>query len=481
MLRFSTLDLQSFSSDEAVTALLVRMDFGSMLSTIPSTESTPPLYYIMAWVWAQAFGIGEVGLRSLSALIGTATIPVIYFAGEKLVGRRAGFAAAAVAAVSPILVEYAQEARSYALLVLLTGLSFMLFVYVRAEPKTSTLVAWCVVSALALATHYFAAFVVGAEAFLLVRRHRARNVTLAVAALVGTGIALAPLALEQRANGLAANIGAGDPLGTRVVILVKQFLIGGRAPHDRIAVIAAGLLLLTSVVLLVARGDRHTRLGAATAAGVGACAIVLPVALAFVGPDYVITRNALPGFVPLAIASCAALAVATSRMAWLGLVAACSLLLAVTLAVAADPAYQRPDWRGLASAMGMPQQPRLLVVAPNLDGWSARIPLHVYLPGAAPVGRELLRDAPQFLTLSGRDLELAAPRRVVVSEIVVAGVQWELPLSATSVPAPFRFVEQLADDRYRLDVYRSPKPVPLVVRTLAAEARDAAILFQPAS
>lgn len=480
VLRFSTLDVQSFSSDEAVTALLVRMDFGSMLSTIPSTESTPPLYYVIAWVWTHVFGSGEVGLRSLSALIGTATIPMVYAAGEKLVSRRVGLAAAAVASVSPVLVGYAQEARSYALLVALAGLSFALFVRARTEPKAWTVAGWCVVSALALTTHYFAAFVVGPEALLLLRTRRTKHVWLAVTALIGTGLALLPLALEQRTNRLAANLGAGDPLSTRVVILAKQFLIGGSAPYDRIAALVTGLFLLSSVVLVVARGSRQARLGAATGFGVGACAIVLPVALALVGPDYVITRNALAGFVPLAIAGCAGVSVATSRMGWLGLTSACSLLFAITIAVAIDPTYQRPDWRGFARAMERPQEPRILVVAPNLDGWSARVPLRVYLAGAVPIGRELLRDAPQFLPLAGRRPELAAPRRVIVREIVVAGVQWELPLSTAGVPAPFRLIEERATDRYRLAVYRSPRPVVLVARTLDAVARDAAILFQPA-
>jgi mannosyltransferase len=480
VLRFSTLDVQSFSSDESVTARLVSLDFGSMLSTIPNTESTPPLYYVTAWLWAQVLGSGEVGLRSLSALIGTATIPVVYAAGKTLLSRRVGLAAAAVVAVSPVLVGYAQEARSYALLVALTGLSFAFFVRAREEPKGSTLAGWCVVSALALTTHYFAAFMVAPEALLLLLTRRTKHVWLSTAALLGTGLALLPLALEQRANQFAANLAAGDPLSTRVVILAKQFLIGGNAPYDRIVAVSAGFILLLSVVFVVARGSGRVRLRAAIAAGVGACAILLPVALALVGPDYVITRNALAGFIPLAIAACAGIDIATSRIAWLGLTAACTLLFGVTIAVAIDPTYQRPDWRGFARAMEGPEQPRILVVAPNLDGWSARVPLRVYLSDAVPIGRELLRDAPQFLPLTGRGLELSAPRRVAVREIVIAGVQWEIPLSRTSIPPPFRLVGERASDRYHLVVYRSHRPVVLDARRLDAASRDAAILFQPA-
>ncbi|MDQ3722555.1 MAG: hypothetical protein M3376_05690, partial [Actinomycetota bacterium] len=69
-LRFATLDGQSLWLDEAVTARLLRLDLGALWQAIPDSESTPPLYYVLAWLWTQVFGTGEVGMRSLSALFG---------------------------------------------------------------------------------------------------------------------------------------------------------------------------------------------------------------------------------------------------------------------------------------------------------------------------------------------------------------------------------------------------------------------------
>jgi mannosyltransferase len=126
-LRFAFLDAKGFWEDEAVTLLLVRMDFGEMLSSLPDFERTPPLYYALAWAWAKLFGEGEVGMRSLSALLGTATIPVAFRAARELVTPRTALVAAALVAVNPILVWYSQEARSYALLVLLAALSLLYF------------------------------------------------------------------------------------------------------------------------------------------------------------------------------------------------------------------------------------------------------------------------------------------------------------------------------------------------------------------
>ena len=92
-----------------------------MLGLIPQTESTPPLYYCVAWVWARVFGYGEAALRSLSALAGVLPCRSRTAPARKLVSRRAGLIAAALAACNPLLIWYSQEARSYELLVLLTS------------------------------------------------------------------------------------------------------------------------------------------------------------------------------------------------------------------------------------------------------------------------------------------------------------------------------------------------------------------------
>ena len=79
-LRFYAIGSQSFWLDESFTASIVGGSLGHVISTVPDTESTPHLYYILAWLWAQVFGHSEAGLRSLSALFGIATVPVAWAA-----------------------------------------------------------------------------------------------------------------------------------------------------------------------------------------------------------------------------------------------------------------------------------------------------------------------------------------------------------------------------------------------------------------
>ena len=112
VLRFARISHQGFWFDEANTAQLVHLSLGKMIGLVPQTQLEPPWYFAAAWVWARIFGFGEAGLRSLSAVAGVLTVPVMYATGAKLISRRAGLIVAALTATSPILIWYSQEARS---------------------------------------------------------------------------------------------------------------------------------------------------------------------------------------------------------------------------------------------------------------------------------------------------------------------------------------------------------------------------------
>ena len=113
-------------------------------------------------------------------------------------------------AVNPYLIWYSQEARSYALLVLLCVTT----VYLLAARRTAL---WAVAAIAALATHYFAGFVLVPEALWLIYRERTRTTALAIGAVALAGAALAPLALHQRASGsttFISDFGLGSRLST---------------------------------------------------------------------------------------------------------------------------------------------------------------------------------------------------------------------------------------------------------------------------
>ena len=375
-LRFATLDLQSFWVDEGATVQLLRGDFGELLDGLTITEKTPPLYYVLAWLWTQPFGTGEVGVRSLSALAGVLTVPVAFALARELVSERAGLVAAALAAVNPLLVWYSQEARAYALLVLLAALA-TLYAVRAARGRGGALWRWAVASALALATHYFALFAIAPLAlWVLLRSEDRRRALVATGAVGATGLALLPLAIDQSHNP-GSNFITGTGLATRLAQVPKQFLLGFDAPLEVAFTIAA--LGLAAAGIWLARGQR----GSHGALALGLAAIALPLAAAVAGADFLLSRNLIVALVPLLVVVAAGFA--SERRTGAALAAGLVVLsLASVIAVFARPEFQRDDWRGAAEALGPADVDRALVVNPI----AGATPLELYLDNLEPFGEE---------------------------------------------------------------------------------------------
>ncbi|HTQ68943.1 MAG TPA: glycosyltransferase family 39 protein, partial [Solirubrobacteraceae bacterium] len=126
VLRLSTLDQQSFWYDEAFTVVRdLHPSLGSTLHSVVHTENNPPLWYLIAWADSRVLGTGVIALRLPSALCGIALVPVAWGLGSELAGRRTATLLAAIVAVNPLYVWYAQEARPYGLYVFTAGLAIL--------------------------------------------------------------------------------------------------------------------------------------------------------------------------------------------------------------------------------------------------------------------------------------------------------------------------------------------------------------------
>jgi mannosyltransferase len=381
-IRFSTLGLQSYHHDEVITAARVLPgSFGHMLHEIRRSESTPPLYYILAWFWSKHFGLHEVELRSLSAIFGAITIPIAYFIGKELAGARAGLLTMAMVAFNPMLIWYSQEARAYALMVLLCAISLLFFLRYRRTRSGVDLGLWFASSALALTCHYFAAFPIGIEiCFLLAAERRNPFVWLAIGGIGATGLALLPLAAHQ-ANPTHIDWIGHMPLLDRLGDSGSSFLIGetGRvigAVRPRWGYAIPPLLLLVALYVAAAlRSQRREWRIAGICFAIGVGSIVLTLLAAAVGKDYVLARNLLPALVPLLAATAVVASFARIRRLGLILIAAlCVYWLAFDIYVDTTPNLQRPDWRKVAKTVRPTSRPRVLVT------WTlGAAPLEYYL------------------------------------------------------------------------------------------------------
>jgi len=370
-LRFATLGLQSYHHDEIVTASRILRDgFWHAMDAVGFSESAPPLYYALAWLWTQVTGTGEAGLRSVSALAGVATVPLAYLLGAELSSRRAGIVAAALVAVNPMLLWYSQEGRAYALFVLFTALSLLYFVRALDRGRRRDSVAWGIASALALATHYFAAFPIAAEAlWLLRRRGKAPGGAFPGLWIAGAaGLLLAPLVVHQASFAHAEWI-SNLSVGHRLWETGLTFALGetgdivAQAEHP-LLLIVPGLAALAALWLAFARGEPGERRAAGIPLALAAVTVVVPLAVGLLdsSKDYVLARNLLPALVPLLVAlavGCTLRGARRGGQVLAGVLVAYSLGFSIWASV--SPALQRPDWHSVAAAIGEPTTPRAMV------------------------------------------------------------------------------------------------------------------------
>jgi mannosyltransferase len=449
-LRFWRIGHQSYWLDESFTVALVDQGFADAMSTIAETESTPPVYYALAWAWSQVLGTGEAGLRSLSALIGTITIPVFYLVARELFGDRAGLIAAALAALNPYLWWYSQEARAYALLVLLSAVSLLFLARAVRDPRGRWLGLWALSSALALSTHYFAGFLLLGEAVWLLRGRRSPAAMRAVLAVVAVAGALVPLALDQRATGHTLFIG-DIALIDRVGELPKKFVTGELgSPVQGLGPVAGVIVALGLLGLARLRGYRFR--WAIWLLALTAITAAAPIVMAIAGTDYLLPRNLMAMYAPFTIALAAGFGGSRGGRVGPTLAAAlCATAAFVCVWTSFDESVQRDDWRDAARALGpVPNGDRAIVLNPE----PARKPLQLY---------------------AGR-LERIDPRGAAPSVLEVIAIGNARPPNFPEPQPPavgFQRVERRVTETYELVRWRAPAaPVPVLLPELEAARLD---------
>jgi mannosyltransferase len=441
--RLVTATTQSFWLDEAYTEHLIHLGLGTMLSEIPRTESTPPLYYLVAWGWTHVFGSGELALRSVSALAGAGTVTCAYLLADRLAGPRAGLIAGGLLSFSPLMVWYSQEARAYALAAFLATASLLCLIRYRDSSRPAWAAAWATTAALGLCSHYFVGFAVLPEvAWLLWRRGEQTEVRVAVGVVVLVALALLPLALAQHGTGHADYIAQGS-LATRALQVPKQFLIGYVSPIQVLTTALAAVLVLFGSVwpLLRSRAWAATPVRIVLAAGL--TGVLVPLLLALLGFDFIDTRNLLPALVPLMVVAAVSFASPAARPWGPWLAGALAALFAVVVVIVnVNPRYQRSDWGGASSALGPARVTRVIVVSPG-DGL---LPLQAYQPSmrllGAPLAVREIDIVGVALPIEGSGLGPVPP-----------------PPPQPQIPAGFHPAGVVHTRDYTLLRYRSARPV----------------------
>ncbi len=340
-LRFSALGAQSFWYDEAVTALLARGSLADLASGRLRDLGNPPLLPILLHGWSLLFGGSDAALRSLSALAGVLSVPVLFSVGRRLAGEGAGLLAAALLAVDPFQVYLAQEARVFALATLLALLTVETLQGALERP--GSLAAWAAyaVSAFALAyAHYYGFFLLLGEAAFVAARDR-RAFLRQAGALAAAGLAYAtwlPAFLQQL--GTRGNLARSPEswwlhaLATPMVYAVGTTLAWkGMATPLRLGLGAAAAVACLVPMVVGLRATRRSPCAGLIRVWLAA-AVVLPLAISLASPIYHVRYAAMgaPAFLlfvaaglismgPRRRAACAAVfmaAAVASLVTWYG-------------------------------------------------------------------------------------------------------------------------------------------------------------------
>lgn len=179
-LRWRQIGEQGVWLDEAFSIWMARQPYAELLHWITRIDQHPPLYYSLLRPWL-AVGDGEGTIRSLSALLGTLTIPVLWAGGRRLFGPLPALGAALLLAASPFHVRFAQEMRMYTLLTLNASVALLALVQLlTGNARRRWWLIYALFTALAMLSHNTAlllwvAINLGVGGVWLVQRLRRRT------------------------------------------------------------------------------------------------------------------------------------------------------------------------------------------------------------------------------------------------------------------------------------------------------------------
>lgn len=191
---FVGLSTGGFWTDELFTVFLIDHHGGAAeVWRRALTDTQPPLYYLLLYGWAQIAGSSEAALRGLSAAMSVLAVAIFVGGTGRLISLPGRLFAAASAAASPFWFLQSQNARNYALCLLISSILLVLALRARRAARTARPVSAGVLGGLVMMgalgafTHFYEFLAVGLLYAFLIVTLRQRRVTVALA-LAGAAI-----------------------------------------------------------------------------------------------------------------------------------------------------------------------------------------------------------------------------------------------------------------------------------------------------
>ncbi|MDZ4764165.1 MAG: glycosyltransferase family 39 protein [Chloroflexota bacterium] len=160
-LRVHDLSAKELSADEAYGVMMIQQPFMDLWRT--GQDLHPPLYHALEWTVARAAGESAFALRFAALIPGVLTVAFAISIGRRVAGWNVGLIAGGLAAASPALVYWSQDARLYTLLATTTAASMDAFLRLNERGRRMTWLYYLLATLAAMVTQYGAFWVIAAQ------------------------------------------------------------------------------------------------------------------------------------------------------------------------------------------------------------------------------------------------------------------------------------------------------------------------------
>ncbi|HXZ95041.1 MAG TPA: glycosyltransferase family 39 protein, partial [Dehalococcoidia bacterium] len=257
-LRFYDLGTKSIWTNEAQSILESNLSVQGMVKA----SNQPPLYDLILHNWISLFGTSEAALRFPSAIFSVLTVVVIYFAGSALFHKRTGLIAAFISSFSSFLIAYSYDARDYALLALLSTLSYWFFIEIIRKDEKKYYAAYIVSSILLIFTHFYSLFIIASQVLFIlifIKKYKAKISKYAI--IMGIPIMFGAIPMLMLLKGNISHIAEEGfwisvPGNLSTVETLVNFSGSGPAKYEIFGIFS--LFAILGIFMLIKQRYRHT-------------------------------------------------------------------------------------------------------------------------------------------------------------------------------------------------------------------------------
>lgn len=172
-LSFFRIAHQSIWNDESISLKFAKWPLAQIWEYVPKYDLHPPLYYSVLHLWTGLVGNSELAARGLSALLFILSSLLFFYLSWQLFRKRSSaYLTTLLFITNPFAVLYAQEVRSYSLLIFMLLANMLAFtrIFHLADGRKRNYALYFVSSLILIYTNILSLFALAAQAALVAYR-----------------------------------------------------------------------------------------------------------------------------------------------------------------------------------------------------------------------------------------------------------------------------------------------------------------------